>query len=160
MLRHVERHLRAVISEGSRRSVAALDWRGQGLSERALADRRKGYVRDFAEYEIDLETFMREIVLPDCPPPLFAIGHSTGATVLIRAAHRGRHWFDRMVLTAPLIALGGVDYSMGAGWLIVRALRLVGLGRMYVPRTDTSIVESRQARRCTQRHFFFRMRPL
>ena len=42
-------------------SVAALDWRGQGLSERALSDRRKGYVRDFSEYDTDLETFMREI---------------------------------------------------------------------------------------------------
>ena len=48
--------------------------------------------------------------------------------VLIRAAHRGHRWFDRMVLTAPLIALGGIDYSMGAGPLIVRALRLAGFG--------------------------------
>ena len=124
-------------------AVAALDWRGQGLSDRALSDRRKGYVRDFSEYETDLETFMREIVLPDCPPPIFAIGHSTGATVLIRAAHRGHRWFDRMVLTAPLIALGGVDYSHGFGPLIVRALRTAGFGTMYVPKTDTSIVESR-----------------
>ena len=88
-------------------AVAALDWRGQGLSERMLGDRHKGYVRDFAEYDSDLETFMREIVLPDCPPPLFALGHSTGATVLIRAAYRGRRWFDRMVLAAPLIDLQG-----------------------------------------------------
>ncbi len=124
-------------------AVAALDWRGQGLSERALSDRRKGYVRDFSEYDTDLETFMRVIVLPDCPPPIFAIGHSTGANVLIRAAHRGHRWFDRMVLTAPLIALGGVDYSMGTGAIVVRALDLAGFGSMYVPKTDTSIVESR-----------------
>src|ERR1700720_3707994 len=52
-------------------AVATLDWRGQGLSDRMLGDRRKGYVRDFAEYDSDLETFMREIVMPDCPPPLF-----------------------------------------------------------------------------------------
>src|SRR5579864_9440246 len=58
-------------------AVATLDWRGQGLSERMLGDRHKGYVRDFAEYDSDLETLMREIVLPDCPPPLFALGHST-----------------------------------------------------------------------------------
>ena len=49
-------------------AVAALDWRGQGLSDRALSDRRKGYVRNFSEYDTDLETFMREIVLPDCRP--------------------------------------------------------------------------------------------
>ena len=124
-------------------AVAALDWRGQGLSERALSDRRKGYVRDFSEYDTDLETFMREIVLPDCPPPIFALGHSTGASVLIRAAYRGHRWFDRMVLTAPLIALGGVDYSRGTGPIIVRALRMAGFGSMYVPKTDTSITESR-----------------
>ena len=47
------------------------------------------------------------MVLPDCPPPLFALGHSMGATVLIRAAIEGRRWFDRMVLTAPMIALAG-----------------------------------------------------
>ena len=34
----------------------------------------------------DLATFTREVVLPDCPPPLFALGHSMGATVLIRVA--------------------------------------------------------------------------
>ena len=124
-------------------AVAALDWRGQGLSDRPLGDRRKSHVRDFAEYDSDLETFMREIVLPDCPPPIFAIGHSTGAAVLIRAAFRGHRWFDRMVLTAPLIKLGGIDYSMGTGPLIVRALRIAGFGTMYVPKTDTSIVESR-----------------
>ena len=124
-------------------AVATLDWRGQGLSERVLSDHRKGYVRDFSEYDTDLETFMREVVLPDCPPPIFALGHSTGATVLIRAAHRGHRWFDRTVLIAPLIALGGVDYSMGTGAVIVRALRMAGFGSMYVPKSETSVVDAR-----------------
>src|SRR6202142_4773061 len=84
-------------------AVATMDWRGQGLSERRLRDSRKGHVRSFSEYDIDLETFVQEIVLPDCPPPFFALGHSMGAAVLMRAAARGHRWFDRMVLTAPLI---------------------------------------------------------
>src|SRR5438128_6847004 len=57
-------------------AVAMLDWRGQGLSDRALRGPRKGHVRNFSEYDVDLATFVREVVLPDCPPPLFAIGHS------------------------------------------------------------------------------------
>ena len=52
-------------------AVATLDWRGQGLSDRALHNPRKGYVRNFSQYQIDLETFINEVVLPDCPPPLF-----------------------------------------------------------------------------------------
>jgi lysophospholipase len=123
-------------------AVATLDWRGQGLSERMVEDRRKGYVRDFSEYDTDLETFMREIVLPDCPPPLFALGHSTGATVLIRAAYRGHRWFDRVVLIAPLIGLGRAGATPAAS-VIVRGLRLAGFGSMYVPGGSATVIELR-----------------
>jgi lysophospholipase len=123
-------------------AVAALDWRGQGLSDRALHDRHKGFVRDFSEYDTDLEAFMREVVLPDCPPPLFAIGHSTGATVLIRAAYRGHRWFDRTVLIAPLIALAGAGATPTAS-LAVRVLRLAGFGAMYVPGGEAAVMETR-----------------
>src|SRR5436305_1092922 len=113
-------------------AVATLDWRGQGLSDRALRNPRMGYVRNFAQYQIDLETFINEIVLPDCPPPLFALGQSMGATVLLRAAYAGHRWFDRMVLLAPMIALPGMRRS-GANRIIVKALRSTGLGSLYVP---------------------------
>ncbi|MGA8610572.1 MAG: alpha/beta hydrolase [Xanthobacteraceae bacterium] len=123
-------------------AVATLDWRGQGLSDRMLSDRRKGYVRSFADYDTDLEAFMREIVLPDCPPPLFALGHSTGATVLIRAAYRGHRWFDRMVMIAPLIGLAGPGATPTAS-TIVRVLRLAGFGSMYVPGAAAAATETR-----------------
>src|SRR5262245_53529183 len=35
-------------------AVAIFDWRGQGLSDRALGDRMKGHVGDFSEYELDI----------------------------------------------------------------------------------------------------------
>src|SRR5437773_3133111 len=66
-------------------AVATFDWRGQGLSDRALFDRHKGYVRSFSNYITDLEAVMEQIVLPDCPPPIFALAHSMGAAVIIRA---------------------------------------------------------------------------
>src|SRR6267378_8176538 len=83
-------------------AVATLDWRGQGLSQRALRNSRKGYVRSFDEYAIDLDTFINEVVLPDCPPPHFALAHSMGATILLRAAYNGNRTFDRTVLLAPM----------------------------------------------------------
>src|SRR4051812_31557336 len=92
-------------------AVATLDWRGQGLSDRAQSDPRKGHVGDFSEYELDLDVFMREVVLPDCPPPLFAIGHSMGGSVMLRIARQGSRWFDRVVLSAPMIALPGLRGS-------------------------------------------------
>jgi lysophospholipase len=113
-------------------AVATLDWRGQGRSERLLADPRKGYVGDFSDYEVDVEAFMKEVVLPDCPPPLFAIGHSMGATVLLRIARHGSRWFDRIVLSAPMIKLVGVRHSTMSK-ITVTTLRFMGFGGAYVP---------------------------
>jgi lysophospholipase len=113
-------------------AVATLDWRGQGLSDRRLADSRKGHVTNFAKYAIDLDTFMREVVLPDCPPPLFALAHSMGASILIRAAARRGLSFERMVLSAPMIRVANVPL-LAAAPAVIRAMRLAGFGAAYVP---------------------------
>lgn len=119
-------------------AVATLDWRGQGLSKRELGDSRKGHITNFGQYEIDLDTFMREVVLPDCPPPLFALAHSMGAAILIHAAAQGRRWFDRMVLCAPMIRLANIPLAALAPQLI-RAMRIAGRGASYVPGGSASI---------------------
>jgi lysophospholipase len=113
-------------------AVATFDWRGQGLSQRPLHDRNRGHVGNFSEYMTDLETFMKEVVLPDCPPPLFALAHSMGGTVLIQAAAKGHRWFDRMVLSAPMIRLGA-RRLLGLAPGLARLLRLTGRGGAYVP---------------------------
>jgi lysophospholipase len=113
-------------------AVAMIDWRGQGHSSRRLRDPRKGYVRDFADYEIDVETFVQQVVLPDCPPPHFALAHSMGGAVMLRVAYAGKRWFDRMVLSAPMIDLPGRATSLPAR-LLLRAMRLTGQGGNYVP---------------------------
>lgn len=129
----IEKYLETV-SDLRRRgfAVAMIDWRGQGRSSRQLPDPRKGYVRSFSEYEIDVEAFMQRVVMPDCPPPYVALAHSMGGAVMLRVAHAGKRWFDRIVLVAPLIDLPGVR----ASWplrMLMRALRCAGLGESYVP---------------------------
>ena len=91
---------------------------------------------------IDLETFINEVVLPDCPPPLFALGQSMGATILLRAAHAGHRWFDRIVLLAPMIALPGMR-RMKSIRALVKTLRLMGLGSIYVPGGDATVLQQR-----------------
>lgn len=120
-------------------AVAMIDWRGQGHSARRLRDPRKGYVRSFADFETDLDTFMREIVLPDCPPPYFALAHSMGGAVLLRMAHAGKRWFDRIVLSAPMIDLPGRRTSVPVRMLI-RTMRYLGLGGRYIPGGGPEIV--------------------
>src|SRR4030081_2332275 len=47
-------------------AVAMIDWRGQGRSARRLGDPHKGSARGFSDYEVDVETFVQQVVLPDC----------------------------------------------------------------------------------------------
>ena len=122
-------------------AVATLDWRGQGLSQHVLADRRKSHVKSFRDYEIDLETFMKEVVLPDCPPPYYALGHSMGAAVLLRMAYRGNRWFERMMLCTPLIDLGPRNTTPFAR-PIVRLMNWFGRGTAYIPGGSPTVVAS------------------
>jgi lysophospholipase len=96
-----------VVAELRRRgfAVAVLDWRGQGGSYRALADKSRGHITSFQAYDRDLVRFMKEIVLPDCPPPYVALAHSMGGNILLRHATEAGSWFERMVLCAPMIAI-------------------------------------------------------
>ncbi len=100
-------------------AVASFDWRGQGGSDRLLADRLRGYVGSFAEYDLDLDTVMARLMLPHCPKPFFALGHSTGGHLLLRAL-RETKWFSRAMLTSPLLG-----FQFGA-WpkSVARALAL------------------------------------
>ena len=118
-------------------AVATFDWRGQGLSDRVLADRHKGHVRNFSEYSTDLEAVMEQVVLPDCPPPIFALGHSMGGAIVTRACHDGSRWFERIVLSAPMIALPPGPFTRMAGPL-ARFMRLIGRGSGYVPTGDAA----------------------
>lgn len=125
-----------VIADLRRRgfAVAAMDWRGQGGSERPFPDMRKGHVRDFADYDRDLEAFMKEIVMPDCPPPYVALAHSMGGHILMRNALRPGSWFERMILVAPMIAIDPerVGYPVWFTRLYAEAGCLFGAGSHYV----------------------------
>jgi len=124
-------------------AVATMDWRGQGGSSRPLANPKKGHVYSFNEYERDLTLFMKEIVLPDCPPPFVALAHSMGGNILLRNAARPGSWFERMILCAPMIAV----HQDRAGYpeALVRAYAeggcLLGFGRQYVKGGSDAVIE-------------------
>lgn len=116
--------------------VLAFDWRGQGGSARLLSDIRKGHVRRFSDYQRDLAAVMETVALPDCRPPFFALGHSMGGAILIEAARLRRTWFDRMVLSAPMIALRPVRHP-GFTLAGLTLATLTGLGTRLVPGGST-----------------------
>ncbi len=86
-------------------AVAVLDWRGQGGSQRAIANPWKGHVEDFAQYDSDLNAFVDQVVLPNCPPPYHVLAHSMGGHIAIRNATAERPVFRSIIVTAPMLAL-------------------------------------------------------
>ncbi len=112
--------------------VVVLDWRGQGLSDRLLRNRRKGHVRHFRDYDQDLDALRAEILEPACRKPWFALGHSMGAAILLAQARAGRSPFERMILTAPMIDLKGLRFPRASRWF-AGALSLLGFGAAFIP---------------------------
>lgn len=116
-------------------AVAVMDLRGQGGSERLLGDTTKGHVRNFRDYERDLDGFVSEIVRALLPEPYIALGHSLGGHILLRRALSPEFPFSRLVLTAPMIRIAGEALGMSAG--VARAFAetaaMCGGARRFVP---------------------------
>ena len=111
-----------VIDELRRRgfAVTALDWRGQGGSERLLPDAPlKAHIHDFAEYDADLDALMDQMVLPALSGRrLIALAHSLGGHCLLRHLHRHRGRFAACVFSAPMVMYS----TRGRPRWLVRAL--------------------------------------
>ena len=139
----IERYFETVVALRERGfSVAAVDWRGQGGSERPLRNPRKSHVDGFTEYDADLNTFMQRVALPDCPPPYFAIGHSTGALICLRAARSGTVQFDRMVLTSPFVDFGMTRTPAPTFCRIAAFMTAVGLGELSAPGQAAEVLQN------------------
>ncbi len=125
-------------------AVATMDWRGQGGSHRELSNHHKGHIRDFSQYDKDLLRFMKDVVLPDCPPPFHALAHSMGGNILLRNAVEPGSWFERMILSAPMIAFA--EDKVGFPNSVVRAYAetgsLIGFSKIYVRGGNDGSVEA------------------
>jgi lysophospholipase len=112
--------------------VFTFDWRGQGLSQRALADPLKGHVRDFAEFDQDLHLIMEQIVLPRAPEPLIGLAHSMGGNVFLRYLHDNPGAFEKAVLTAPMLAVNTGPFPYWVAQRLAQMQTAFGNAENYV----------------------------
>jgi lysophospholipase len=120
-------------------AVATFDWRGQGGSPRALGNPLLGHVESFEDFWSDLKSFHASILLPDCPPPFYLVGHSMGGLASLIAATRDRMMFDRVFLSAPMIAIDRQPLSMAGMATVCELLCFVGLGPLPVGRKQDKL---------------------
>jgi lysophospholipase len=104
----IEKYATEVVGELLARgfAVAALDWRGQGLSDRSLGAHDAGHVDSFASYIADLQLFVDTIVAPDAARPVIALCHSMGGHILMRyLAEHGAGPIAAAAIVSPMTGL-------------------------------------------------------
>jgi len=104
----IEKYATEVVGEllGRGFAVIALDWRGQGLSDRPLPDREKGHIDNFTTYMADLRLFIDQVVMPQASRPVVALCHSMGGHILLRhLAENGAEPLSGALIVSPMTAL-------------------------------------------------------
>jgi lysophospholipase len=115
-------------------TVLIPDWRGQGLSARALPDARLGHVETFTEYQQDvaaLADFAKRRALPE---PWNLVAHSMGACIGLRALLEGLP-VRAAAFSAPMWGIKIAVWEIPLAWSSALVAPSVGLGGLLTPRT-------------------------
>lgn len=124
-----------VISELQTRgfSVAMMDWRGQGLSERLLPVHEKGHITDFGAYRADLCSFTEDYAVKKFPGPYLLMTHSMGGVPALQLLADGYDRFNAAVLCAPMTQLFSSAVKRGIVKGIAELACRLGGARRSIP---------------------------
>ena len=112
----------------------ALDWRGQGLSDRLSEDHMLGHVTTYLAYHKDIAAFLNTAEELQLPKPWFLFGHSLGACVGLQALIDGLP-VNASAFTAPLWDINLPKLQKFAAWPLSWAAQAIGKGKTYAPGT-------------------------
>lgn len=113
-------------------SVITVDWRGQGLADRALSDRNVGHVARFADFQRDVAAVAGAARDMGLPGPWFLVGHSMGGAIGLRAIHEGLP-VRAAAFSAPMWGIRVSPLMRPVAWALSGAASAAGLGGRYVP---------------------------
>lgn len=116
-------------------SVITIDWRGQGLADRALPDRAVGHVGDFSEYQQDLDAMLDAAGRADLPQPYYMIAHSMGGCIGLRALVRGLP-VKAAVFSAPMWGIAMAAWLRPLASVVSALATPLGLVNRYAPSTS------------------------
>jgi len=113
-------------------SIYILDHRGQGFSDRMLADPLKGHVERFDDYVTDLKTFIDSVVNTRSHPNRFLLAHSMGGAVAAIYAARYIDDLDGLILSSPMFKIGKGPVSQALMVFMLRVFLKLGKGEDYI----------------------------
>jgi len=86
-------------------SVYMQDHRGQGLSQRLLADPHKGHVDKFSDYVDDLTMFINSVVTVGQHSNHLILSHSMGGAIATRYLQTKHNIIDKLILASPMYGI-------------------------------------------------------
>ena len=113
-------------------SVLCIDWRGQGLSQRPHGRTDIGHVKDFFEYQIDLETVLEHLKDHLDHKPKLLFSHSMGGSIGLRYLLRDTS-FKCSIFAGPLWGLPVSDLTVSILIPVFNLLISMGLGLLTYP---------------------------
>ena len=119
--------------------IVAIDWRGQGLSDRLSIDPMAGHVGHFDDYQKDVAALLSFIKTQDLPRPLYMLAHSMGGAIGLRYLMDARlQSFKAAAFSAPMWGLRLSKNTEMLAHLLGQGAALIGKSDMNVPRTGKS----------------------
>ena len=141
---YIEKYGRAAgVLTGMGYATISIDWRGQGLADRALSDRNTGHVMNFDDYQMDVAALMDTARAQDLPEPYYLLAHSMGGGIGLRALMNGLP-VKAAVFSAPMWGIALKGFMRPMAWALGWLARRLWLGHLYAPGTkpETYVRES------------------
>lgn len=116
-------------------AMLAIDWRGQGLAQRLLADRRIGHVGRFTDYQLDVAAALVAVRDLDLPRPLHLLAHSMGGCIGLRAVIDGLP-VQACAFSAPMWGIAMSGPMKAAAWVSALIGPTLGMGAKLPPNSS------------------------
>lgn len=115
-------------------STLAVDWRGQGLADRAYADRLVGHVGHFSEFQRDVDALLAFADSEGPPRPYYLLCHSMGGCIGLRSLMRGLP-FRAATFSAPMWGISMAAWMRPLATLLGRLAGPLRQSHRYAPST-------------------------
>jgi lysophospholipase len=141
---YIEKYGRAATDLAQRGyATLTLDWRGQGLADRAIEDRMTGHVGDFNEFQADFDAMFAFARARGLPEPYYLLAHSMGGCIGLRALMRGAE-VKAAAFSAPMWGILMAAWMRPMAQMLATASRWFNFESRYAPGTGakTYVIES------------------
>lgn len=132
---YVEKYGRAAADLALRGfDTLTIDWRGQGLADRLITDRRIGHVGRFTDYQRDVAAMLEAARSLDLPRPYYLLAHSMGGCIGLRAVMEDLP-VAACAFTGPMWGIQMASATRPAAWALSWSSARLGFGHHLAPGT-------------------------